>query len=608
MSFATLITEKWPFFALAAVASAVTFLVQRKTAVVTLDLIPLDQRFGNAVISYVRYLGNMFWPANLAVFYPFHHHWPAWQITGAALVLLAITALALKAVRQRPYLLVGWLWFLGTLVPVIGVVQVGRQAMADRYTYVPLVGIFVMVAWGLAELAVRWKVPRTGIAVALAVVLVACLARTRMEVSFWQDSVSLFSRAVAVTKENDMAYQSLGYALFLRRDIDAAIRNYRESLRINPRNADACNNLGAALAEQGKFTDAIEQYREAMRLRPTSPEAFNNFGVALAHLKRFDEAAAQYQAALRLQPSYPLARRNMANTLIHLGRLPEAVASLNEYLREFPRDATAWTFRGQALARQGKTAEAIAGFKEAVRLQPDDPNALHDLGIMLFTQRNHAEAAEVFQRALRLQPQDGQTHEKLGTSLTVLGRYNEAVSHFAEAARLEPANVEAHLGWGRALGLQAKFAEAVPHFEEAARLKPLDDQIRFLLATACANCGRAKDAIGHFHETLRLKPDHPPALNTLARLLATHPDAGLRSGTEAVRLAERACVLTGNQSPATLDTLATSYAEAGRFTDAVAAQEKALSLAKTAVPAEEVKAMQARLELYKAGQPFHERR
>ena len=286
-----LLLEKTPFFLLAAASSVVTFIVQRKGGAVSTSL-SLGARVANALVAYVRYIGKMLWPTDLSILYPHPGHWPAWQVIASAVLLLGIFAAVIWLVRRSPYLVIGWLWFVGTLVPVIGLVQVGIQSMADRYTYLPLIGLFIMLVWGVAELIPDrpWRVD--ALAAGGITVLVVCSLLTVRQVQIWRDSETLFQQAVRVTKDNYLAYNNLGYYLSGLGRTAEAIENYRMSLKINPAYEDALNNLGYALAGQKKYLEAIPLYEAALRIKPKHTEVHNNLGNALSETGRIDEAIA----------------------------------------------------------------------------------------------------------------------------------------------------------------------------------------------------------------------------------------------------------------------------------------------------------------------------
>ena len=308
--------EKLPFFFLAALSSVVTYLAQMNwKAIPSLEALPLETRMANALIAYVQYIVKMFWPVDLAFFYPYAASRSLWMVSGAVLLLAGMTILTMRVVERRPYLAVGWLWYLGTLVPVIGIVQIGSQSMADRYTYIPLIGLFIMIAWGVPALMAKWRFRKlllSGVSVALLSVLAVC---SWQQVQHWKNSVTLFERALTVTARNYLAHNNLGVALFYEGRMEEAISQYAASLRIKPNLADARNNIGVALAAQGKYDEAIRHYREALRIRPDDAGTHNNIGVALAAQGNVDAALGHYTQALRIRPDHEKARANLAAVL-----------------------------------------------------------------------------------------------------------------------------------------------------------------------------------------------------------------------------------------------------------------------------------------------------
>ena len=328
---ARLIAEKLPLLALSAAAGAVAFYVQRGAhAVKGLDLIPLVPRLFNAAVAYTGYLEKTFWPAGLSPFYP--HLGPELSLVsvlGAAAVLVGVSFAVRLNWKRRPWLAVGWLWYLGTLLPVIGIVQVGWQAMADRYTYLPLIGIFIAVAWETdARLAGSGRARRTVTAAAL-LALALLGALTWRQTAFWRDSVSVFARAAAVTPGDMLAEYYLGTAQRLAGNFDEAVRHLRESIRINPRFPGIYSELGLTLSGQGDLAGAVQAYERALQLEPESATIHNNLGFALARLRQPKRALKHYEIALRINPHYALARTNAAFVLAELGRNAEAT----EYLR-----------------------------------------------------------------------------------------------------------------------------------------------------------------------------------------------------------------------------------------------------------------------------------
>jgi tetratricopeptide (TPR) repeat protein len=432
-----LLIEKLPFFALTVVSSVITFIVQRKGGAVS-TVLTLGQRVGNALISYVRYLGKMIWPEKLAVLYPHPSNWPIWEVIASAIILAALFALMIWVGRSRPYVAVGWLWFFGGLVPVIGIVQVGIQSMADRYTYVPLIGIFIIIAWGTWDLASHFHWRWEALAIAAAVCLSICGRLTMRQVGYWHDTETLFQRAVEVEPENYLAYNNLGFYFANNKRSAEALENYWKSLEINPDYVDALNNMGYTLAEQKKHAEAIPYYERALRFQPNHVEVNNNLGNALSELGNIDGAIEHYQITLKYKPDHANAHNNL----------------------------------GIALAMKGKLDEAIPHFREAIRLKPNYASAHSNLGNALAVQQKWFEAMKEYQQCLRLNPEDPQGHNNLANVLAQQGKLDEAISNYNEAIRLNADNPEAHFNLGMALLRQGKRDQAKAHFIEALRAKP----------------------------------------------------------------------------------------------------------------------------------------
>jgi Tfp pilus assembly protein PilF len=287
-----LVMEKVPFFALSAAASVVTFVVQKHGgAVKTIEYLPLGARAGNALISYCRYLGKTFWPADMAVFYPHPGYWPLKKVVLAGVILCGISALLFVKRGRYPFMLMGWLWFMGTLVPVIGLVQVGDQSMADRYTYIPSLGVLILAIWGAYELAKGWGYHLIALSVAGLAAIVLCLALTRQQLGYWKDSETLFRHTLAVTENNYIAHNNLGSALDKKGQLDAATSQFQEAIRLKPDSSDAYYNLGNVLLKQGQTGDAISRYREAILLKPDVADVHINLGVALFNQGQTDGAS-----------------------------------------------------------------------------------------------------------------------------------------------------------------------------------------------------------------------------------------------------------------------------------------------------------------------------
>jgi len=369
-----LVREKIPLLALTAISSAVTFMVQQRGgAMAAVEIVPVYNRIANACIAYVVYAAKMLWPARLAVLYPVAPEASKWWPI-AALGLLAFSVLCLRWARRFPYLAVGWFWYVGTLVPVIGLVQVGRQAMADRYTYVPLVGLFLIIAFALHEALCSMRAAKYWFASAGAVSLAICVWLTNAQLALWRDSTTLWEHTLSVTADNSLAHFNLGAELERQGKIPEAISHYLEALRIEPEYADAHCNLASALIKSS-IPDRLQQSRihltEAIRINPAFAEAYNVSGVNYMLQGQWNEAAGQFSEAARLSPDFALAHNNLGSALGTQGRLEEAISEYREAVRIDRNYAEAHENLGILLAKIGKTAEARTELAEALRLNPE---------------------------------------------------------------------------------------------------------------------------------------------------------------------------------------------------------------------------------------------
>jgi tetratricopeptide (TPR) repeat protein len=375
--------EKLPFFALSILASIVTYAVQSGAGAAEAVEASLGLRIENALVSYLAYIGNMFWPAGLAVFYPYPQGLPAWQVILAVVVLGGVSGFAWRRFRTEPYFAVGWLWYLVTLLPVIGLVQVGAQARADRYTYVPMVGLCIMLAWGGASVAIQWPRAKPAIAALAAVACVACAAAAWVQIGYWRSSESLFQHAVDVTSGNYVAEHNLGSALMEEPGrLSDAIHHLETAVQIKPDSARAHSDLGSALSKlPDRLPQVIAEYQLAVRYSPGSAIPHYNLGNALAAAGRLPDALTEWETAVRLDHSYaPRLQQQLAeghnNVGVALtstpGRLPDAIAHFEAAVRLAPDYADAHYNLGIALANTpGRVPQAIAELETAYRLHPD---------------------------------------------------------------------------------------------------------------------------------------------------------------------------------------------------------------------------------------------
>jgi tetratricopeptide (TPR) repeat protein len=399
--------DKIPLLAITIGTSIATVVIQRDVgAMAGLDALPLPVRIANAIMGYLSYIWMTVWPAGLAAFYPIKQY-PGWLVALAAVSLVAVT-IAVVLARSKPYLLVGWFFYLVTLSPVIGLLQAGEQRMADRFMYVPMFGLLIVVAWGVPELMKRLDARRVLAPVAVAIVI-ALAVTARAQTLHWASSITLWEHAARVTPESYIAHENLGQALRERGRLDEAAASYRRALNYAPGNsphylAVIHNSLGIVATRQGNTEVALHHFREAVRFNENFAEPRNNLANALAGAGRPAEALEHYRAAVRLEPELTEPRVGLGSALLTLGQTEEAVTQYQEALRIDAMLAQAHNGLGAALARQGRTDEAIARYHEALRLDPNLPTAHLNMAVVLIKQGKAADAKAHLERALAADP------------------------------------------------------------------------------------------------------------------------------------------------------------------------------------------------------------
>jgi tetratricopeptide (TPR) repeat protein len=501
-----LVVEKIPFLALSAAGCVLTLHAQQIAIVSTAGL-TVSQRAAHTVAAYNHYFWAMFFPRGLAVYYPYVIKLDPKTVVFSGVVMASITVLAWIHFRSRPWLAVGWLWFLGTLIPVIGLVQVGDQAWADRYTYLPLIGLFVPLVWFTVEFIKN----RTGLLWLGAIVGTDLIATTSAQLSHWKNTWTLFDHANKVTPENYMAVTV----------------------------------LASQLAKQGKLDEAIALYHTALSYKPTFPETHFFLGNAFDQLGRPEEAVMEYEKALWFKPM---------QEQTHI-------------------------FLGIVLGKQKKYSEAITNYQAALALNPDSAVTHNNLARIYHTQGRFDAAIEHYHAALEIDPKLTLAHNNLGILLLQQGNFADGTRQLREALRLNPTNSETQFNLALALNQQQQWTEAVELFSKTVGTGSTDPKAHCEFAKALAHTQKTREAMSEFAAALLILPDYPDALDGLAWILSTDANAAFRNGTEAVKMAERACVLTERKDAEKLKTLAAAYAEAGRFAEAVSTAQAAKDLA-----------------------------
>ena len=368
-SFPRLVWEKVLFLILVGACAVVTVSVMQYERTPAMDLSklwPTKSHIANALVSYITYIGKMLWPLDLTIPYPYTDVLPVWQVGGAGLLLLCISFLVFWRRRRYPYLLVGWLWYLVTLVPVIGLVKGGPHAMADRYTYVPLIGLFIIIAWGVPDILARWRYKKEGLAAASAIFLSILMVITWFQLRHWTNGITLFKHAINVTANNSVAHNNLGNALKNQGRMSEAIKHYTDALRIRPNYVLAHYNLGSALAGQGKLSEAIKHYTEALRIRPDFAETRGNLKKLSAILNKIDEAVKILQGLVKVNPEDPRLYYDL----------------------------------GTLYYKKGEFDKAIYQYQKSLSIQPDNPSTYYNIACMHSIQNRVEKSIDFLKKAI----------------------------------------------------------------------------------------------------------------------------------------------------------------------------------------------------------------
>jgi len=497
----SLLLEKLPFFGLSAASCVVTVLAQKAGgAMVPLAALPFGARVLNAMDGYLRYCWHMFWPTDLAVIYTFTGRTTAGNAL-AGLLVVAVTIVVIWQLKRKPYLLVGWAWYLGTLVPVIGLVQVGNQTMADRYTYLPAIGLLIMLAWGAAELAATW--PRRGLVLGSAAVatLTAYALTTQAQLPYWQNSESLFRHALKSTKGNYVAWSGLGYYLAEQGEARQAEACYRAAVEINPSFAEAWNGLGYTLTAMRRYDEAIASFEKAVRLAPGHLKARNNLATTLAACGRIEEAEAQCRAASQLDVHAAEPHNNLGALLAGESKWEEAVAEYRLALDRDPLLNEARCGLAGALAKQGHYEEAVRELSKQLKLRPANSPVRLQLGIIQALQSNVDQAISQFSEVLRANPADSAAHYHLALALSTQGKCKDALLHYRAAVKARPDFPEAlnNLAWMLATQPDPQFRDGQQALDLAGRACRLTEYKQAFmvgtLAAAYAEAGRFPAAV-----------------------------------------------------------------------------------------------------------------
>ena len=462
-----LVIEKLPLFAISAISIRLSTLSYHANPI-SFDAVPLKLRIANAMVSYIDYIGKMIWPHKLAVYYPYPYSLPPWKVIGAALILTGISVLVIRQHQRKPYLITGWLWYLGTLVPVLGLIQVGLwPAMADRWVYVPLIGIFIMIVWEAPALLAKLRFKAVSVAAVTSMLLVILMTISRQQVKYWANGATLFQHALEVTGDNVVANNNLGNALMAQDRIAQAVHHYSLALQDNSGHAPAHNNLGVAFFKQGRVDMAIRHYSTALDINPDYAEAHNNLGIALKEQDRLDEAVRHYSEALRLKPKYAAAHLNLGLALMRKGKVKVAVIYFRKALQIKPYYSAARNSLAKALAAQSTINAKKTRIQRDLEHNPDDHTLHYELGAIYKRESKWDQAIVQYTMALAGQPRFAPALKDLALVYALQGEYEKAISSFEKLIEFWPDNFQACYYIACIYAKQNKGAESVVWLQKA---------------------------------------------------------------------------------------------------------------------------------------------
>ena len=514
----SVLREKIPLFALAALSCIVTYAVQQKGgAVGSIEAVSPGIRIANAWVSYIIYIGKTIWPVNLAVYYPHPGLWPVWQALGAVLLLIAVTIPVIRTAKRLPYLTVGWLWFTGTLVPVIGIVQVGRQAMADRYTYIPLIGLFVMAAWGIPDLLKKWPPTRFptlrkwALFAASGLVLPSLLIVTRIQAAYWRNDIALYEHSLKVTGPNDVILCNLGVVYGKAGNSAQAITDFDRAIEINPKSARAYHNLGVTYRKLGNYAQAITDFDRAIEINPEYAEAYYSRGVTHGKLGDHRQAISDYDRAIGINPELALAYINRGAAYHELGDQKQAISNYDRAIEINPKYAETYNNRGIAYGELGNRTQAISDYDRAIEINPEYAEAYNNRGAVYGMLRNNRQAISDYDKAIAIDPEFALAYINRGAAYREVGNQTQAISDLDMAIQINPEYARAYYNRGVVYDMLGNNRKAIPDFNRAIEINPKYADAYNNRGVAYGKIGEHRQAISDFDRAIEINPGYANA-------------------------------------------------------------------------------------------------
>jgi protein O-mannosyl-transferase len=512
--------EKIPFFILTVVSSIITYIVQQRGgSMAGAEALSFPVRMSNAIVSYLLYIWKTILPVDLAIFYPHPENTLTMlEIIFAAGVLILVSVFVWRMRIKYSYLVVGWLLFLGTLVPVIGIVQVGLQSMADRYMYLPIIGLAIMAGWGIPQLAARMRIPTMVIAGIVGIIIALMVFQTRTQAGYWKDSLTLFDHALSVTKNNHLADTNLGVALTDSGKIPDAILHLRKALSLRPNEILIRSDLARALVESRQFSEALEQYKFILPRVLPDPQLRRRMGDVLADMGKTEEAIPHYQEAVRLDTSDYFSRLKMAELYAEISKFEEARGQCRIVLARDPKNSRAHNILGIIAGRQLLNDDAIREFSEAIRLDSTNADAYNDFGVLYERMGKLTEAIEMYKKSIKVNQGQWSARLNLGVIFAGQGKYGEAETEWKQAIAANPINSDLHINLGRLYMMQNRSDEASQQFAEALQIDSNNVFTHYHFANLLMKEGRLGDAEAQYASAVRIDSTYRPAQEALRSL------------------------------------------------------------------------------------------
>jgi len=517
-----LIGEKIPFFILSFLSVYMSSVSTRRLGcAIPTKVVPIGLRIANAIVSYVKYLYKLVWPDNLAPFYPYPDSIPLWQSIAAICIIICLFVFMIYKRKTKPYFLVGGLWFFGTLLPSIGLVQAGQwPAIADRFTYVPSIGFFIIIAWAGYDLLKNYKYNALAITLSALAILLALATSTFLQLHYWQNTITLFEHALKTTKNNYVAHSALAYALYAQGRSDEAMAQDYEALRIEPDYTVSHVNIGIALTKKGRFDQAEQHLIYALDVDPHLATAYNCLGELYRQQGKNDLALINYRKAIQVDPDMAEVHANLGMLFMQQGNVDEAVDNYLQAVKLGLHSANVYNKLAYALSSQRRFVQAAENFAKALRINPDFADAHYGLGNALLELGQYPQAMAHFQEAVRINPNHAMVWYSLGLEYVRVNLLDKAIACFKNATALKSDLSLAHYNLAIALRQQGKIEDAVQEFKETLRTDLNNVVVHNDLGVLLAQMGKINEACDHFNEALRIKPDFVQAKQNLNTVLA----------------------------------------------------------------------------------------